>query len=507
MDQRIGNRRERWILLAILALALFARFFRLGHQSLWTDEMLSIGAYTVPPGIAFWKKLLWDVHGPLYSLLLHFWSTVSSSEAWLRTPSALAGVLSVYLVYRWLVSLGRRDCALIGALFFALSPFNLYYSQELRFYAQLTLCLIVSLIVFQRYLTRPTCANGVLLGVSLAVTCLSHFSGGFLCIGLFVYLVITRKARGAHLRAGLLAAVILLAVISPWIYREFRFLQGIRVVDVSTIPVEERYRGELTLSAWSYPYAFYAFSVGYSFGPTLRELHRVESVPALLETHGLEMVIVGCLFGVLTILGLIRAARTGVLALFLSIALTTILSVSALIKFNIKIFNARYLISAFPVFIALLAYGVPARGWRRYSAVIAVCAVMAFAGWNYHLVDAYARDDVRGAVRLIDDREVAGDLIIAPSVVHTVRYYYGGPNEVTVLFPRDLGAAELQRRIERQMQEHGRVWYVRCRHWDTDPDDLLVTAYSAEAEAVESWSLPGVIVYLFHHTPHLPNRE
>ncbi len=499
MEQRSGYQRERWFLLAILALAVFVRFVRLGHQSLWTDEMLTIGAYTAPPGIAFWKKLLWDVHGPLHSLLLHLWSAVSSSEAWLRTPSALAGVLSVYLLYRWLISLGRRDCALVGALFLALSPFNLYYSQELRFYAQLTLFLIVALIVFHRFLSRPTYKNGVLLGVTLAVTCLSHFSGGFLCLGLFVYLIITGRMRGMHLRAGALAAVIVLLMISPWIYREFRFLQQIQVVDVSTIPIEERYRGELTLSAWSYPYAFYAFSVGYSFGPTLRELHLVESVSTLLKTHGLEILIVGCLFGLLTILGLIRAARTGLLALFLSVALGALLAVSLLVKFNIKIFNARYLMSVFPVFIALLAYGVPVRGLRRYFAIIAVCAVMAVADWNYHVVDSYARDDVRGSVRLIEDREVAGDLIIAPSVFHTVRYYYDGPNEVVVLFPRDLGADEVYRRGERLMREHGRVWYIRCRHWGSDPEDLLVASLSAEAAAVESWNLSGVVVYLFQH--------
>lgn len=501
MERPSDERRELLFLLAICILAAVVRFMRLGHQSLWTDEMLSVGSYTSPPGIPFWKKLLWNVHGPLYSLLLHFWSAVSSAQWWLRAPSALAGVLSVYCLYRWLVSLGRRDCALIGALFLALSPFNLYYSQELRFYAPLTLFLIVSLIVFHRFLTRPSYANGALLGVTLVVTCLTHFSGAFLGLGFLAYLVVTRRARGMHLRAGALAAVIVLLAVSPWIYREYRFLQGIRIVDVTTIPVDERYRGELTLSAWAYPYAFYAFSVGYSFGPTLRELHLLESVSTLLRAHGIEIWIVGHLFGLLTILGLVRAARTGALALFGSIAVVTVLAVTILIRFNIKVFNARYLMSAFPVFIALLAYGVPLRGARRPIVIVAVCAVMAVADWNYHFNDAYARDDVRGAVRIIDEREKAGDLIIAPGVIHTVRHYYDGPAEVIVVYPRDLGADELDRRMRNRVREHGRIWYIRCRHWDTDPEDLLVSALSAATETVETWDLPGVVVYLFSDAP------
>lgn len=501
------TRRERWLLAAILAAAVFVRFLRLGHQSLWIDEMLSIGAYVAPPRILFWKKLLWDVHGPLYSFILYFWSSVSSADAWLRAPSAFAGALSVYFMYRWLVSLGRRDCALLGALFLALSPFNLYYSQEVRFYALLTLFLIISLIVFQRFLLRPTYSRGVILGAVLAVTCLSHFSAVFLCIGLFVYLMVTGRMRGRHLRAGILAALVVLVVISPWIYREIRFLQGIPVVDVSEIPVEQRFRGELTLSAWSYPYSFYAFSVGYSFGPTLRELHQVTSAWGLLGSYGVEIAIVFLLFAALTILGLIRAVRTGKIALFLSIAIVTVIVVSVLTRFNVKIYNVRYLICAFPVFIALCAYGVPESGWRRYFAVIAVCAVMGYADWNYHTVGAYARDDVRGSVRFIEAHEGAGDLILAPSVAQIVRFYYEGSNDVTVLFPNDLGEDELDARIERFKQDHGRVWYVRCRHWNTDPDDLLVAVLSTGALSVESWSYPGIVLYLFNYIPLSPHQE
>jgi uncharacterized membrane protein len=500
MDQRISERRERFLLWAILAAAICVRFYRLGRQSLWVDEMLSIGAYSAPPGVSFWEKLLWDVHGPLYSLILHFWSVVSSSEAWLRAPSAITGVASVYLCYRWLISLGRRDCALIGALFLALSPFNLYYSQELRFYSQLTMFLFLSLIVFRRFLSKPTYANGALLGVSLAATCFSHFSGGFLCLGLVVYLFIAGRVRGMYLRAGVLAALVVFVMISPWIYREITFLRGIQIVDVSTIPVGERYRGELTLSAWSYPYTFYAFSVGYTFGPSLRELHTFSSPLEILRSHGVEIWIIGHLFGLLAILGCIRSVRTGDWRLFLSITAVTILGVTLLTKFNIKIFNARYLMCAFPVFIALISYGTPVRGWRRYAVIIAVCAVMIYAIRNHHFVDDYAKEDVRGAVRLIEEHELAGDAILAPSVQQIIQYYYTGSNYVPTVYPRYLDAETVTERLYSLKEEYGRIWYVRSRHWETDPDDRFIDIISQERE-VESWTFPGVIVFLFRHAP------
>ncbi len=119
------------VLTAVAVLAAVLRFFRLGHQSFWLDEILTIGSYSSPEGgISYGVKLLWDVHGPLYSLAMHFWSMASSSEAWLRAPGALAGVVTVILMYFWLRRESNESTALAGALLMAVNPFNIYYSQD-----------------------------------------------------------------------------------------------------------------------------------------------------------------------------------------------------------------------------------------------------------------------------------------------------------------------------------------------------------------------------------------
>ena len=196
------QRSERVALCAIVAIALVLRFFRLAHQSLWVDEILSYKAFVSVAGVPYWKKFLYDVHGPLYSLFMHFWSAVSKSDFWLRTPSAIAGALAVYALFRWFVEIGRRDLALPAALFLALSPFHIYYSQELRFYAFLSLFAVLALIAFERFRAAPTARSGALLGVAFACACLSHFSALFLGAAFFVYLVFSGRLRGAHLRFG-----------------------------------------------------------------------------------------------------------------------------------------------------------------------------------------------------------------------------------------------------------------------------------------------------------------
>jgi len=493
-----SNTRREWLLpVLIIALAAAVRFHRLGAQSYWIDEILSLDAAGAPEGISFWEKVLHNVHGPLHAVVIHPLRNISLSEWILRAPSAAAGTASVAFLYRWLVMLGRRDVALYGALFFALSPFNLYYSQELRYYSLMVMFAVIVLIVYERFLEDPAYRRGALLGLVLAAATLSHISALFLAAGLFVHLLVTGRLKGRHLASGFAAALIMLLLVSPWIYREIVFLREIRVVQISELPAEERLRGELTLNIWSYPYILYAFSAGYSFGPSLRDLHEVYSAAQLLGGYWREMAVVGLLFGLLAAAGLRRAFADGRLALFLSILLTAVVLTTAAAALNIKVFNVRYLMVSFPLYIALLAYGLPRAPRPRILLAAAVCAVMIASSWNYHMDPAYARDDIRGAVSVISEGERKGDIVVAVNSIGVIEHYYEGGNRLLELSPKRIGAEATHGRVERLLAAGNRIWYLRCRHWDTDPDDLLLGALRARSSALGAWRFPGVDLYLF----------
>lgn len=488
---------ERIALIAVVAAALIIRFFRLSHQSLWVDEILSYNAFTSAAGVPYGKKLLYDVHGPLYSLFMHFWSAVSKSDFWLRTPSAIAGTLAVYALYRWFAEIGRKDLALPAALFMALSPFHLYYSQEVRFYAFLSLFAVLSLIAYERFRAAPSARSGALLGAVFACACLSHFSALFLGAAFVVHLACTGRLRGAHLRHGSLAALIALAAVSPWIYREIWFLRQIQIVDISTLPVEERLRGELTMSRWSYPYALFAFSSGYSLGPGLRELHRASSVSGLLARHAPAIIATGLLFGGLVVSGIVRSARRGHLGLFLAVMLVTVASATVVTAYNIKVFNVRYLMCAFPLYVALVAYGLPAGRRARLAVVGAVCALMLASDINYFFDPDYSREDVRGAAAVVAAREERGDLILAPAVEEVFAHYYRGTNSIRFIDPSELGEAGTEEEIARGFESHPRIWYLRSRSWDKDPGDLLLRALPARGDGGFRWAGPGVELTLY----------
>ena len=137
------RRAERWIVAAILLVAVAVRVHHLGKEPLWNDE-----------GFTWWAigqswHDLWtlvpqgDPHPPFYYSLLKLWTALAGqSEAGLRGLSTLFAAATVPVVYLAGRTLGgARDRAWTGAaaaLLFALSPLHLHYAQEARPYAGLT---------------------------------------------------------------------------------------------------------------------------------------------------------------------------------------------------------------------------------------------------------------------------------------------------------------------------------------------------------------------------------
>lgn len=496
-----SHERTKWILTAaVIALAIFLRFFRLGHQSLWIDEVLTIGSFgPPPPGIPYWKKLLWDVHGPLYSMFMHFWSLASNSEVWLRAPGAAAGVLSVIFFNKWLRMITDESTALTGTLFLAISPFSIYYSQELRFYSFLTLFVILALIAYARFIERPDKKRAALLGLAVGVASLSHFMALFLAAGLAVHMAVSGRMGGRWLRPAILAAAIALLMVSPWIYREIYFLRGIEVTGISDIPDEAKLRGKSTFTKWSFPYILYAFSTGYTFGPGLRTLREAASGIELLRAHPAPILIVYILFGFLAASGLVKARRRKLLSLILSVSVTVLAMVMLAAWLNIKVFNIRYLVCVFPVFMATIAIGTPASGRFRAPVILAAVLVMGVADWNYHMVPGYARDDIRGAARIIERLEEEGETILSPGGAQVIMHYYKGENRIETYAPKFVGREEALRRLAGQIPARGAVWYLGSRQWDMDPEGVFPELLSSRADSVMSWDLPGVKLsrYLF----------
>lgn len=120
----------------ILLLALALRIITI-NQPLWLDEADNVVAAGMFDFISFITKYsIGDYHPPGYFILIWLWTHLFGySEAIVRMPSVLLGVGTVCFTYLLGKELFNRKTALIAALFLAVAPLHVYYSQEARMYS------------------------------------------------------------------------------------------------------------------------------------------------------------------------------------------------------------------------------------------------------------------------------------------------------------------------------------------------------------------------------------
>lgn len=231
MSSGRGSRRTDVLLVAGLTLlALLLRTARLDFQPLWWDEGYSVW-FAHQPLVDMLRLTALDIHPPLYYALLGGWSQLFGLEpVALRWLSVLAGVAAVPLIYGVGVWLAGRRVGLAAAFLLAINPFHIYYSQEVRMYALVTLWALLALGLSGRWLglrprtkgdDRPPAWGW--LGGYVAVMILALYTqyfAGFLAVGLTVagLVVLWRRRAGRERSLAWLAAQGVAALFYlPWL--------------------------------------------------------------------------------------------------------------------------------------------------------------------------------------------------------------------------------------------------------------------------------------------------
>jgi uncharacterized membrane protein len=219
-------------LIVILVAAAGIRMAGIGRHSLWFDEMVSVtsatgGALREPiagrtGGALFEAADLWhdntvgrvvtaltsmdSGNGLLHGLLLHGWiEAFGISDAVVRAPSAIAGVVIVLMIYRLGAVLFTTGVGYAAAAFAAVHPLLVRYSQEARSYALATALTLVATELFFRLSTETPRKMwlGVLYGAVAGGALLSHY----LTAGVFIAHAVLACARFRDLRVWRSAAV------------------------------------------------------------------------------------------------------------------------------------------------------------------------------------------------------------------------------------------------------------------------------------------------------------
>jgi mannosyltransferase len=247
---RITVHASRITLLVVLLLAFALRVCRLDGQSLWYDE--AVTAHVASQGIS--ELTRWtadDIQPPLYYYVVAGWTRLAGGGEWaLRFPAVCFSLLMVPLLWalaRRLFGAGRSGqvAGLVAALLAAISPLYVYYAQEARMYAQLTLlCGLAGYALLRAtkddgsgtkdcqgsssFVFRPSSAKWWLTFILASVAALyTHYFAAFLLLAYGVCTILARipglirrasRGRAARQLAVFGGAVLVIVVLYlPWL--------------------------------------------------------------------------------------------------------------------------------------------------------------------------------------------------------------------------------------------------------------------------------------------------
>ena len=204
-----------------MALGTGVRLYLLGDKALWWDEGWSV-YLARKPALQIILEAASTQHPPLHYLYLHYWfMLVGDGEFAARVSSVLFGVATLPLAYLLGVRVGGRAVGMGAALFLAIAPFHVHWSQEIRMYTAATFCVTASLLFCLRFSARPSPWSWA--GYVLATTSMLylHYGTALLVVIANVVFAIGWWSGGygrRRLGAWVLAQLAVVAALLPWLF-------------------------------------------------------------------------------------------------------------------------------------------------------------------------------------------------------------------------------------------------------------------------------------------------
>ena len=370
-----------WILCILIAgTALSFNFYRLGTQSMWFDEILSVERARQPLAVLIQIIFATQPNMAFYYVFMHYWLGFTALLGWnpievvVRGPSAVFSAASAVMIFL----LGRRflgiAAGLVAAGLYLLNDLQLVYAQDTRSYA-----LQLLLICFAWY------------ALFTSMTAQSQQKRWWLCFALAMVLAIYSQLFSFLILAAQATTFLgLLLLPGPWrpkVRQQFRnallTLVGIFVLALPLIyasrhgsktgwlpiphPIDV-YQLFLTISANSRIYLFLLLAL-IVFGLCVAGIASYSQGKRLLSR--------------VSIIGESDDERLGRLQqlLPLGFAFMCWIIVPLVLSYGIsqgpiRLFSSRYLVTIVPPFMLAVGLGVAVLRWRMVQALVIIAMLL-----------------------------------------------------------------------------------------------------------------------------------
>lgn len=231
----------------IIILGLVLRLVIL-NQSFWLDEASQAQQSALSLNY-IWYGRANDFQPPLFYILAHFWMYLGKSEVILRLLPVSFGVMTIALISKLAKNLfADPKVSSLSALFLAINPFHIYYSQEFRSYSLLALLGTWSVYLLNLQSNWLFLVNALLL--------YTHYASALLIVTEIIYVLSFKRKNIKWLLIQLILTVVLFI---PWFPQFWAQLQSGVNID-AFLP---GWRDVLTLSWFkAFPLVLFKFAAG-----------------------------------------------------------------------------------------------------------------------------------------------------------------------------------------------------------------------------------------------------
>jgi uncharacterized membrane protein len=465
------------ILIPLFILGLALRIFELGRKPLWLDEASSYFLTSQANIADVWTAAFNDHHAPLHFIVLWIVRMAGTGEFWLRLPSAIAGSLTILVIFLLAKELAGEETALIAAALVAVSPYHILYSQEARMYGMAVLFVSLAVYLFFRAIRTRSLYDWILFGGACAVAFYTHFYTSFAILALFLsYGIIRWKEFGVGRKEGDSG--------TRWFKVPqdfFQFLCGAVVAGILVLPILGSFFNQ------SGYFVSRTFNWGLSMG-------NIPTQTFLMFSYYSDLI--ALIFFVLMIvaLGMVwQKDRQRMIALVVILFVPMLISMylSQIIPFNVR--YHLYLIVVFLSLVAMPLAWIGQKVHRKYGtlAIIAVILLGSIVPLSAYYTEPL-QEDWRTLSRNLNQITQPGD-IIAPLpwyMVQPLSYYYNNETDETFYTNFALNESGFRTLDNRT----GTVYFVVT--WDitaADPSGYSVQYLNVHAGPTTA-SVPGIYV-------------
>ncbi len=407
----MGRSTQKLILPSILALGGLIRIINL-DQSLWLDEAINVLA---TKEFSLWGMLTEyataDFHPPGYFVVLWIWTHFFGiSEVVVRAPSVIFGLLTIFLIYQLGVSLHSRRLGLISAIFLAVNPLHIYYSQEARMYAFATFAVLLNILFFWKLL------QGHRVKLVFFLSTLLVLSADYVAYMVFPFqLLMVLIGPRKYLKTWVFLMFLSLLCFIWWVPIFFMQL-GIGTDAAKDVPGWKNVVGgigvkELVLT-------FVKFAIG-----------RISNSNDLL--YAILVAPIGLLYVVLV-------SKAWVLLdpfrrRFLAFGIIVPLALAGSVSLIVPIYNYFRVLFVLPIFLTFLGVGAISLSRLQRKVVITVICLVSLISTTIYIVNpAFQRENWKGLVKYLEQESSSSVLFESTGSFRPFDYYAKIPGIATL---------------------------------------------------------------------------